>query len=197
MPLAPLDFSDPEDLRRSMEGASVASHTYWIRFGCRHTTFDNTVENSKVLLKAAERVGRYRTVQFSATNALPVRRLPYFRWEWRVEEILKSGEIPYGITGPTLVFLDGDPLLNNMVWEPRRFLIFSVFGKGDYQIQPFYAEGVAAQAGVAACQIENSVADAAGPDRRGSSMRNCFACWLRWLMLTSAWCTHRLFWASP
>ena len=83
-----------------------------------------------------------------------------------MEEILKSGEIPYGIMGPTLVFLDGDPLLNNMVWELRRFPIFSVFGKGDYQIQPFYAEDLAAQAGAAACQIEDSVADAAGPDRR-------------------------------
>ena len=29
----PLDFSDPDGLRRSMEGAGVLYNTYWIRFG--------------------------------------------------------------------------------------------------------------------------------------------------------------------
>ena len=33
VPAAPLDFSDPDGLRRSMLGAGVLYNTYWIRFG--------------------------------------------------------------------------------------------------------------------------------------------------------------------
>ena len=36
---APLDFSDPDGLRRSMEGAGVFYNTYWIRFAHGRTTF--------------------------------------------------------------------------------------------------------------------------------------------------------------
>ena len=45
----PLDFSDPDVLRRSMEGAGVLYNTYWVRFGRGETTFDQAVENSKTL----------------------------------------------------------------------------------------------------------------------------------------------------
>ena len=33
VPAAPLDFSDPDGLCRTMEGAGVLYNTYWIRFG--------------------------------------------------------------------------------------------------------------------------------------------------------------------
>ena len=55
-------------------------------------------------------------------------------------------------------------LLNNMAWALRRFPVFSVYGNGDYPVQPVYAEDLAAQAVQAGSQSENSVADAAGPD---------------------------------
>ena len=48
----PLDFSDPDGLHRSMEGG-VLYNTYWIRFGRGETTFDQAVENSKLLFSAA------------------------------------------------------------------------------------------------------------------------------------------------
>ena len=68
--------------------------------------------------------------------------------------------------GPTLVFGEGDLLLNNMAWALRRFPVFPVFGNGDYKVQPIYAGDLAGQAvAVAGSQSENTfVADAAGPD---------------------------------
>ena len=72
--------------------------------------------------------------------------------------------IPYAIIRPTLVFGDGDLLLNNMAWALRRFPVFPVYGNGDYPVQPVYVEDLAAQAVEAASQSESSVADAAGPD---------------------------------
>ena len=51
-----------------------------------------------------------------------------------------------------------------MAWALRRFPVSPVFGSGEYQVQPIYAEDLAAQAVAAGSQIGNSVADAAGPE---------------------------------
>ncbi len=53
VPAAPLDFFDPEGLRRSIQRAGVLYNTYWVRFGRGRTTFEQAVENSKVLFEAA------------------------------------------------------------------------------------------------------------------------------------------------
>ena len=161
---APLDFSDPAGLRRSIEGASVLYNTYWVRFGWGLTTFEQAVENSRILFEAAAGAGVERIVHFSVANASSECRLPYFRGKGQVEEILQDMGIPYAIIRPTLVFGEGDLLLNNMAWALRRFPVFPVFGRGDYPVQPVYAEDLAGQAVAAGSQNENTVADAAGPD---------------------------------
>ena len=78
--------------------------------------------------------------------------------------MLKCLGIPYAIIRPTLVFGEGDLLLNNMAWALRRFPIFPIYGNGDYSVQPVYVEDLAAQAVEAGSQGENSIAAAAGPD---------------------------------
>ena len=72
--------------------------------------------------------------------------------------------IPYAIIRPTLVFGEGDLLLNNMAWALRRFPVLPVYGNGKYEAQPVYVEDVAAQAVEAGSQSENLIADVAGPD---------------------------------
>ena len=164
VPSAPLDFSDPDGLCRSMQGAGVLYNTYWIRFGRGRTTFDQAVENSRVLFDVAVRAGVGTIVHFSVANASPDSALPYFRGKGQVEEILKETGIPYAIIRPTLVFGEGDLLFNNMAWALRRFPVFPVFGQGNYKVQPIYAEDLAAQALAAGFRSDSFVADAAGPE---------------------------------
>ena len=71
---------------------------------------------------------------------------------------------PYTIIRPTLVFGAGDLLLSNMAWALRRFPVFPVFGNGNYQVQPVYAEDLAALAVDAGSRGDSFVADAAGPE---------------------------------
>ena len=142
---APLDFSDPEGLRRSMKGADVLYNTYWIRFAHGQTTFDHAVENSRTLFHAAERAGIKRVVHFSVSNASLESHLPYIRAKAQVEETLKGLVVPYAIIRPTLIFGAGDLLLNNMAWALRRFPFYPVFAKGDYPVQPVYAGDVLLQ----------------------------------------------------
>ncbi len=162
--VAPLDFSDSDGLCRSMQGAGVFYNTYWVRYAHGRITFYLAVENTRTLFEAAERAGVSRIVHFSVTNPSPESALPYFRGKARVEDMLKGLGVPYAIIRPTLVFGEGDLLLNNMAWALRRFPVFPVYGSGDYPVQPVYVEDVAAQAVEAGSQSESSVADAAGPD---------------------------------
>ena len=48
-----------------------------------------------------------------------------------------------------------------MAWALRRFPVFPVFGRGDYRVQPIYAEALAALAVEAGSRGENSVPDPA------------------------------------
>ena len=162
--VAPLDFSDPDGLCRSMQGAGVFYNTYWVRYAHGRITFDLAVENTRTLFEAANRAGVGRIVHFSVTNVSSGSALPYFRGKAQVEDMLVGLGIPYAIIRPTLVFGVGDLLLNNMAWALRRFPVFPVYGNGDYPVQPIYVEDLAAQAVEAGSQSESSVADAAGPD---------------------------------
>ena len=94
-------------------------------------------------------------------NASSESRLPYFRGKGQVEEMRKDTGIPYAIIRPTLVFGEGDLLLNNMAWALR---CFPVFGRGDYPVQPIYAGDLAAQAVDAGSGRDSFVADATGPE---------------------------------
>ena len=161
---APLDFSDPDGLHRSMQGADVLYNTYWVRFERGRTTFDRAVENSSVLFEAAAKAGINRIVHISVSNASSGSRLPYFKGKGQVEESLKGLGVPYAIIRPTLTFGRGDLLLNNMAWALRRFPFFPICGNGNYPVQPIYAGDLADQAVAAASQAGNSVSDAAGPE---------------------------------
>ena len=161
---APLDFSDPDGLSRSMQGATVFFNTYWVRFERGRTTFDRAVENSGVLFEAARKAGISRIVHISVSHASSDSTLPYFSGKGRVEELLEGVGVPYAIIRPTLTFGAEDLLLNNMAWALRRFPFFPICGNGDYLVQPIYAGDVASQAVAAASRPGNSVADAAGPE---------------------------------
>ncbi len=159
-----LDFSDPDGLCHSMRGAGVFYNTYWVRYAHGRITFDLAVENTRTLFETVKRAGVGRIVHFSVTNPSSESGLPYFRGKAQVEDMLKGLGVPYAIIRPTLVFGDGDLLLNNMAWALRRFPVFPVCGNGDYPVQPVCVEDLATQAVKAGSQSENSVADAAGPD---------------------------------
>ena len=66
---APLDFSGPNRLCRSMQGAGVLYNTYWVRYAHGQTTFDRAAENTRTLFEAAERAGVGRVAHFSVANA--------------------------------------------------------------------------------------------------------------------------------
>jgi uncharacterized protein YbjT (DUF2867 family) len=162
--VARLQFDDFQALVDSLKGVDVLYNTYWVRFNYGETTFERAVQNSQMLIRAAEEAGVRRLVHISITNPSEDSPLPYFRGKALVERAIRNSSLSYGIIRPTVLFGEGDILLNNIAYFLRRFPIFIVPGKGDYRLQPVYVDDVAALAVEAGERMDNFALDAVGPE---------------------------------
>ena len=165
----PFDFDRPDALAESLRGVATLYNTYWVRFSSGEITFDRAVENSRVLVRAAADAGVNRLVHVSITNPSLDSPLPYFRGKALVEQAIIESGLSYAIVRPSLVFGEGDILLNNIAWALRRFPVFPIAGHGQYSTQPVFVGDlaelvVAAGSGQEDSVQENSVTDAVGPE---------------------------------
>jgi uncharacterized protein YbjT (DUF2867 family) len=159
----PLDFSDHGALVAALRGADTLYNTYWIRFPDRETTFDAAVRNSVTLFEATRAADVRRVVQLSVTGAADDSPYGYFRGKAAVEAGLAESGIPHAIVRPTLVFGDGEVLVNNIAWLLRHLPVFLLPGRG-CRVQPVAAEDVAELCLEAARSPSGTTLDAAGPD---------------------------------
>jgi uncharacterized protein YbjT (DUF2867 family) len=162
--VSPFNFDDPSALTDSLRGASTLYNTYWVRFPRGQVTFDNAVQNTRALIRAAAEAGVRRIVHVSITNASEDSPLPYFRGKGLLEGAVVQSGLSYAIVRPTVIFGAEDILINNIAWFLRRFPVFAVLGSGDYRVQPVFVEDMAELAVGAAQQDENMVLDAVGPE---------------------------------
>ena len=162
--VAPLQFTDRDALVDSLRGADVLYNTYWVRFQHGRVHFGEAVANTRILLGAARDAGVRKVVHVSVSNPSEDSPLDYFAGKARSERAVRESGLAWAIIRPTLVFGQGDILINNIAWLLRRLPIFGVPGRGDYRLQPVAAEDVAEIATWAAEQTDNVIVDAAGPD---------------------------------
>jgi len=162
--VAPLQFTDRDALVESLRGADVLYNTYWVRFQHGRVHFGEAVANTRILLGAARDAGVRKVVHVSVSNPSEDSPLDYFAGKARTERAVRESGLAWAIIRPTLVFGQGDILINNIAWLLRRLPIFGVPGRGDYRLQPVAGEDVAEIATWAAEQTDNVIVDAAGPD---------------------------------
>ncbi|MBV9688704.1 MAG: NAD(P)H-binding protein [Ktedonobacteraceae bacterium] len=160
----PFHFDQYDELMKSLQGATTLYNTYWIRFAHGAVTFEQAVENTSVLIKAAEQAGIQRIVHVSITNPSENSLLPYFHGKAIVEQWIKASPLAYAIVRPTVIFGGEDILINNIAWLLRRFPVFPIFGSGTYRLQPLFVEDMADLVVEVGQQHENMVIDAVGPD---------------------------------
>ena len=158
------NFDRPEELRRSLEGASTLINTYWVRFPRGRTTFATAVENSRGLIQAARDAGVRRIVHVSIANPSLESPLGYYKGKAQVEQAVMDSGLAYSIVRPTVIFGAEDILINNIAWFVRRFPVFAVPGDGRYVVRPIYVEDMARLLADAAGRQGNEVLDAVGPE---------------------------------
>jgi len=162
--VAPFNFDNPQELVKSLQGATTLYNTYWVRFPRGQVTFERAIENTKALIRAAGEAGIRRIVHISITNASESSPFPYFRGKGILERAIIHSGLSYAIIRPTVIFGPEDILINNIAWLLRRFPLFAIPGAGDYRLQPVFVEDVAEIAVDAAHRQENVIIDAVGPE---------------------------------
>jgi NADH dehydrogenase len=163
---APLDFEKADGMVRLMQGADTVYNTYWIHSNYGADAFDGAVRGSKILFAAAREAGIRRLVHISIANPTASNH-PYYASKAQLEEALRSTGMSYAIVRPTLVYGEGDVLINNIAWVLRHFPVFAIPGDGAYRLQPVHVEDVASIAVSAGLAEGNLAMDAAGPDILG------------------------------
>lgn len=162
--VALFNFDAPDKLTESLRGVATLYNTYWVRFTHGQTSYDQAVENTKILIKAAEDAGVRRLVHVSIANPSKDSHLPYYRGKGLLEERIQQSTLSYAIIRPTVIFGVEDILINNIAWLLRKFPLFAVPGDGSYKMQPIFVEDMAELAVNAGQGTENVVIDAVGPE---------------------------------
>jgi NADH dehydrogenase len=160
----PLNFSNEAELIQNLRGADVLVNTYWIRFDKGSNTQPRAVENTRVLVNAAAKVGVKRLVHISITNPSAQTHLPYFWGKAANEKAVIDSGMGYAILRPTVLFGKEDILINNIAWLLRHLPVFGLPGDGSYKLSPVYVDDLAQLAVESVYKKENYIWDAVGPD---------------------------------
>ena len=163
--VAPLDFTDPAGLRRSLTGVEVLYNTYWVRFPHPGTPFDAAVDNSRLLFEVAADAGVRRIVHVSITNPDPDSPYPYFRGKALVEQHLKATGVPHGVVRPAYFYGRRCVLMNNIAWLLRHLPLVAVGDGGDYRVRGMHVDDLARLCADLGERDDDVVVDGVGPDR--------------------------------
>lgn len=162
--IEPYSLEQPAELRERLAGVDTLYVTYWMRFPRGRATFASIVENIARLVDAAAEAEVRRLVYISVSNAAHDASTEYFRAKAQAEDRVRSAGLSYAIVRPTLLYGEGDILINNMAWTLRRLPVFGIPGDGLYRVQPVYVDDVADLAIELAGGDADVEMDAAGPE---------------------------------
>jgi nucleoside-diphosphate-sugar epimerase len=163
IPTYPLDFSDDAALVTALTGTDTLYNTYWVRAPHGSLTHSVAIENTKRLIGAARRAGVRRIVQTSIANPT-ASTTSYYRGKAALEEAVRSSGLSYAIVRPTLLFGEGDVLINNIAWLLRHLPVFAIPGDGRYRLQPMHVEDHARLQVEVGSEPSDVVVDSAGPE---------------------------------
>jgi uncharacterized protein YbjT (DUF2867 family) len=163
IPTYPLNFEDPDALVAALKGADTLYNTYWVRAPHGSLTHEVAVENTKRLIESARRAGVRRMVQTSIANPTAA-TTSYYRGKAALEDAVRSSGLSYAIVRPTLLFGEGDVLINNIAWLLRHLPVFGIPGDGRYRLQPMHVKDHASLMVAVGSEPSNVVVDSAGPE---------------------------------
>jgi NADH dehydrogenase len=165
--LAVGNVTDPESLRRAVEGCDVVVHLVAIIEG-RPEEFERVMSQAtRDLLSAAKEAGVSRFVLMSALGASEEKDLvPYYGAKWEMEQAVNASGLEHVVFRPSFVFGRDGGILPKLMRIARRAPVTPVVGSGEQRIQPIWVEDVAAffAKSVDLPQAANRTFELGGPD---------------------------------
>ena len=166
--LAQGDMTDPDSLRRAVDGAETIVHLVAIRQGRGQEFQRIMVDGTRDLLAVANEAHVRRFVHMSAlgTSEQTKNLVPYFQAKWETEQLVRGAGIPYVIFRPSFVFGPDGGILPTFVKLARLAPVTPIIGGGRQRIQPIWADDVAAYFAEAATRedLAGRLFELGGPD---------------------------------
>jgi uncharacterized protein YbjT (DUF2867 family) len=143
--LAQGDVTDPNSIRRAVEGCEVVVHLVAIIQGKPEQFERIMVQGTRNVLDAAKAAGIRRFVLMSALGTSEETKdlSPYFGAKWQMERMVKSSGLEHVIFRPSFVFGKGGGALKTFQRLVRLSPVIPVFGSGDQRVQPIWIDNVA------------------------------------------------------
>ena len=140
------DMTDAASLKRAVEGVDTVVHLVAIRQGSDEKFERIMVEGTRDLLSAAQEAGVGRFVHMSALGTSEESKdlVPYYHAKWEMEQAVHGSEIPSVIFRPSFVFGEDGGILPTFAKLARFTPVTPIIGSGGQQIQPIWADDVAA-----------------------------------------------------
>jgi uncharacterized protein YbjT (DUF2867 family) len=162
------DMTEPENVRRAVDGCDVVVHLVAIRQGSREE-FQRVMEDgTRDLVAASREAGVRRFVLMSALGASEETKdlVPYYHAKWEQEQTLRGSGLEHVIFRPSFVFAREGGILPTFRKLARLTPVTPIIGSGQQRIQPIWIEGVAAyfSQSVDHADAANRVFELGGPD---------------------------------
>jgi uncharacterized protein YbjT (DUF2867 family) len=163
------DMTDPDSLRRAVDGREVVVHLVAIRQGKEEQFRRIMIEGTRSLIAAAKDAGVKRFVLMSVLGATEETKdlVPYYDAKWTQEKDLEASGLEYVLFRPSFVFGREGGILPTFRKLARLTPVTPITGPGTQRIQPIWIDDVAAYFAAAVDKPEaaNRAFDVGGPDQ--------------------------------
>jgi NADH dehydrogenase len=139
------DVTNPESVRRAVEGCDVVVHLVAIIVGSAED-FDRVMTRATNSLVAAAReagVGRFVLMSALGTSEETKDLVPYYHAKWEMEQAVFCPDLEHVIFRPSLIFGRDGGVLPTFMRLVRYLPAIPVMGPGDTRLQPIWVDDVA------------------------------------------------------
>jgi len=140
------DLTRPETLHAAVAGCDTIVHLVAIRQGKPEEFQRVMIDGTRSLLAAAREAGVGRFVLMSALGTTEETKdvVPYYGAKWAMEHDVNAAGIPYVIFRPSFIFASDGGILSTFAKLAKLMPVTPIIGSGTQQIQPIWADDVAA-----------------------------------------------------
>jgi NADH dehydrogenase len=166
--LAQGDVTDPDSIRRAVEGCETVVHLVAIIVG-KPRDFERVMSRATRDLVEASQVGGVRRLVLMSALGMDEETkdlVPYYRAKWEMEQAVKGSDIDHVIFRPSFVFGADGGALPTFIRLVRLAPVTPVIGSGAQRIQPIWVEDVAAYfaESIGRPEAANRTFELGGPD---------------------------------
>lgn len=140
------DITDTVSLDVGMRGCDVVINLVGIirEFPKRGVTYQRLhVDGTKTLLELAKKHKISRFLQMSSLGTRPSATTQYYRTKYQGERLVIESGLKYTIFRPSMMFGKEDSSFNIIAMFIKTTGTATIYGDGDYRVQPVYVEDVA------------------------------------------------------